>query len=93
MQNVSKTSILAQFYCYILLQIHMKDKNSTVWELTTKFQKGGSEIDFINATIINDNDLQPCDRTEDLFLITNQVKVCKLSIIKIENYFLSKLSH
>jgi len=54
----------------------MKDNNSTVWELTTKFQKGSSEIDYINATIINDNDLQPCDRTEDLFLISNQVKVC-----------------
>jgi len=48
----------------------MKDKNSTVWELTTKFQKGDSEIDFINATIINDNDLEECDRTEDLFLIS-----------------------
>jgi len=54
----------------------MKDKDSTVWELTTKFQKGSSEIDYINATIINHSDLQPCDRTEDLFLISNQVKVC-----------------
>ncbi|XP_025199706.1 zinc finger protein 658B-like [Melanaphis sacchari] len=55
-------------------KIHMKDKHSTVWELTTKFQKGSSEIDYINATIINDNELQACDRTEDLFLISNQVK-------------------
>jgi len=54
----------------------MKDKNSSVWELTTKFQKSNSEIDYINATLINENEIQSCDRTEDLFLISNQVKVC-----------------
>lgn len=54
----------------------MKEKNSTVWELTTKFQKGSSEIDFINAAIINDNDLDTHNSTEDLFLISNQDKVC-----------------
>jgi len=47
-----------------------------VWELTTKFQKGNLDIDYINATIINDNDLNAHDRTEDLFLISNQNKVC-----------------
>lgn len=59
-----------------MLQIHLKNKSSTVWELTTKLQKGSSEIDFLNATIISDNDLNTHDRTEDLFLISNQVKVC-----------------
>lgn len=53
----------------------MKDDNSTVWELTTKFQKGNSEIDYISATLINDNDLGTSNRTDDIFLI-NQVKVC-----------------
>lgn len=65
----------------------MKDKDSTVWELTTKFQKGSSEIDYINATIINHNDLQPCDRTEDLFLISNQVKVYQSICFKNEKKF------
>lgn len=54
--------------------MHLKNKSSTVWELTTKFQKGSSEIDYLNATIINDLDTQ--NRTEDLFLISSQVKVC-----------------
>lgn len=52
----------------------MKNNNSTVWELTTKFQKSNSEIDYISATLINDNDLDTSNRNEDLFLI-NQVKV------------------
>lgn len=59
-----------------MLQIHLKNKSSTVWELTTKLQKGNSEIDYLNATIISDNDLNTHNRTEDLFLISNQVKVC-----------------
>lgn len=33
-------------------------------------------MDYINATIINDSDLDVHDRTEDLFLISNQDKVC-----------------
>lgn len=59
-----------------MLQIHLKNKSSTVWEITTKLQKSSSEIDFLNATIISDNDLNTHDRTEDLFLISNHVKVC-----------------
>jgi len=55
-------------------KIHLKDKNSTLWELTTKFQKGGPEINYLNGTLINENDLGTHDRTDDLFLISNQVK-------------------
>lgn len=53
----------------------MKDKNSTVWELTTKFQKNSSEIDYMSDTLLNENNLDSDNRTEDLFLISNQVKV------------------
>lgn len=53
----------------------MKDKNSTVWELTTKFQKTTSEIDYMSAAILNENNLESNNRTDDLFLISNQVKV------------------
>lgn len=63
-----------------MLQTHSKDKNLTIWELTTKFQKGSSEIDYISATLINDNDLGTRDRAEDLFLISSQDKVLYLII-------------
>jgi len=46
-----------------------------MWKLTTKFQKCNSEIDYISATLINDDNLGTHDRTEDLFLISNQDKV------------------
>jgi len=58
----------------------MKNKNSTIWELTTKFQKANSKIDYLNATMTN-NDLDKLDRSEDLFLISNQVKVCAKAFI------------
>lgn len=54
----------------------MKEKNSTLWELTTKFQKDSSDIDYMSATIINDDDLGIHERTENLFSNSNQVKVC-----------------
>lgn len=59
----------------------MKDKNSTVWELTTKFQKTNSEIDYMSAAILNENNLESNNRTEDLFLISNQVKVSLIEIL------------
>lgn len=46
-----------------------------MWELTTKFQKGSSDIDYISASLINDNDLGTCKEAEDLFLISSQDKV------------------
>lgn len=58
-----------------MLQTHSKDRNSIIWELTTKFQKGSSEIDYISASLINDNDLDTRDRATDLFLISSQDKV------------------
>lgn len=50
-----------------------------MWELTTKFQKDSSEVDYINAAIINDNNLDNLDtqnRAEDLIFMSNEVKVC-----------------
>lgn len=46
-----------------------------MWELTTKFQKNSSDIDYISASLINDNDLSTRNRAEDLFLISSQEKV------------------
>lgn len=52
-----------------------------MWELTTKFQKTNSEIDYMSATILNENNLESNNRTEDLFLISNQVKVSLIEIL------------
>ncbi|XP_050547259.1 zinc finger protein 665-like [Daktulosphaira vitifoliae] len=55
-------------------RIHARDTNSTVWELTTKFRKGSSEVDYVSATIINDEIFEEQHRTQDLFLGPDQVK-------------------
>lgn len=68
------------YYIYIMmlyfLQSHINDKNSTMWELTTKFQKHSSVVDYSSSTLINDNDMNMDVRIDDLFLISNEVKVC-----------------
>ncbi|XP_050441797.1 zinc finger protein 32-like [Adelges cooleyi] len=55
-------------------KIHTRDKYSTVWELTTKFCKDSSDVDYVSATIINNEILDEQNKTQDLFLTDNQIK-------------------
>lgn len=47
-----------------------------MWELTTKFHKGNSELE-VNTLMINNEVLNADDGREDLFLPSSEVKVSK----------------